>query len=296
MKYVYAIGDVHGCLDLVEQAVAAIGRHAAGHAGTVVLLGDYVDRGPDSRGVVEFLMRLPAGFTCLKGNHEFMLVSAYRNREPAMVDRWLRDGGDETLRSYGWPGGEPDLSFIPEAHVEWMDALPLLVLDDHRVYVHAGLVPGIKPHRQPEAACLWIRERFLLAGAEDLPAHVVHGHTPQWYGKPDLARPERLPHRTNLDTGAHATGVLSVGVFDADQPGPPVEVLAIRRPGAEAGEGQAAPLARPRAAAAPPEAPALPPAAERLRPLSHARRTAPRRGPNLPVRPVRTPQQRPWRR
>jgi serine/threonine protein phosphatase 1 len=81
---------------------------------------------------------------------------------------------------------------------------------------------------QDPATLLWIRDRFLMAGPEALSRHVVHGHTPRWRGKPDMAIPERLPHRTNLDTGAWTTGVLSVGVFDTDQPGGPLEVLAIR--------------------------------------------------------------------
>jgi serine/threonine protein phosphatase 1 len=78
---------------------------------------------------------------------------------------------------------------------------------------------------QNEETCLWIRERFLRAGPGDLPAHVVHGHTPHWADKPDARLPELLPHRTNLDTGAFMTGVLTAGVFDPATPGGPIRLL-----------------------------------------------------------------------
>ncbi|HWA60379.1 MAG TPA: hypothetical protein VG939_03350, partial [Caulobacteraceae bacterium] len=93
------------------------------------------------------------------------------------------------------------------------------------IYVHAGLAPKTPLGRQSEDVCLWIRERFLRARPKDLEAHVVHGHTPVWEGKPDFTLPELLPHRTNLDTGAFASGVLTIGVFDPAEPGGPVEVL-----------------------------------------------------------------------
>lgn len=216
-RLLFAVGDVHGRLDLLERAWAAMEAHARGRAARVVFLGDYVDRGPDSRGVIEFVMRAQAegAATCLKGNHEAMMVDALRGAAP--MPWWLGNGGDATLASYRG-------AVAPE-HLEWMDALPLLHRDPHRIYVHAGLKPGVALENQDEETCLWIRERFLRAGAEELPAHVVHGHTPFWAGKPDPRQPELLPHRTNLDTGAYMTGVLTVGVFDPDAPGGPVRLL-----------------------------------------------------------------------
>jgi serine/threonine protein phosphatase 1 len=136
-------------------------------------------------------------------------------------------GGDATLRSYGLAPRQPATPLL-QAHAEWMAGLPLIARDRHRIYVHAGLVPGRPPERQSTRTCLWIRERFLEAAAQDLPGHVVHGHTPVWEGKPELSRPELLAHRSNLDTGAYRTGVLTVAVFEPEGPAPPAEVLTIR--------------------------------------------------------------------
>ena len=223
---VYAFGDVHGRLDLLLRALEKIEAHAAGRSAHLVFLGDYVDRGPDSRGVVEHLMQLQQsreGVICLKGNHEDLMVSAVRRRGFA-VGRWFDAGGRQALRSYG-ATGPSDLGLVPEEHLHWMEALPLMARDRHRLYVHAGLYPGRAPERQQQKACLWIRERFLEAAAETLPAHVVHGHTPEWTGKPVASDPELLPHRTNLDTGAYYTDVLTVAVFDSARAGGPLELL-----------------------------------------------------------------------
>lgn len=214
---IYAVGDVHGCLDLLERAWAAIEADAGGDPAEVVFLGDYVDRGPDSRGVIEFLLGVQTQrrVTCLKGNHEQMTVDALRGDAP--MAWWLGNGGDATLASYG--------EAVTQEHLEWMAALPLIHQDQHRVYVHAGLMPSVSLVDQDQEACLWIRERFLLADPSALPAHVVHGHTPLWAGKLEAREPELLPHRTNLDTGAYMTGVLTVGVFNPDEPGGPVRLL-----------------------------------------------------------------------
>ncbi|HEY1425098.1 MAG TPA: hypothetical protein VGF50_00370, partial [Caulobacteraceae bacterium] len=117
---------------------------------------------------------------------------------------------------------------VPREHLSWMAGLPLTTGDGHRIYVHAGLAPGTPAHRQKDQTLLWIRERFLLAKPGDFEAHVVHGHTPLWNGKPNPADPELLEHRTNVDTAAFATGVLSIAVFEAERPGGPVEVLQVR--------------------------------------------------------------------
>jgi serine/threonine protein phosphatase 1 len=124
---------------------------------------------------------------------------------------------------------DTDFEAIPGTHLAWMDALPIIAFDPHRVYVHAGLMPDVSMNDQDETACLWIREKFLRAKADRFPdrKHIVHGHTPSWVGKPDPSKPELLPHRTNLDTGAYATGVLTVGVFDMAEPGGPVDTIAI---------------------------------------------------------------------
>jgi serine/threonine protein phosphatase 1 len=219
--FTFAIGDIHGRLDLLDKAQGAIAAHAGEAQHQVICLGDYVDRGPDSKGVVETLMELAAGssWICLKGNHEDMMIEALRGR--GGLRHWLFNGGGETLDSYGGEGA------VPAAHLSWLEALPLYYRDAQRLFVHAGVAPGVALEDQDPEAFLWIRDAFLAAPARALPCHVVHGHTPQWRGKPDMRRPERLAHRTNLDTGAVWTGILSVGVFDDGRAGGAVEVLAI---------------------------------------------------------------------
>lgn len=226
----YAIGDVHGRLDLLEKAVEAISEHVGDAPFRVIFLGDYVDRGPDSRGVIELLMDLQRRWrvVCLKGNHEELMLQAIEQPGGGRLERWLEYGGDATLASYGL-GADSDLAAgVPREHRRWMSGLPRTTGDGHRIYVHAGLAPGKPVHRQNDQTFLWIRERFLQARASEFEAHVVHGHTPIWEGKPNPADPELLEHRTNVDTAAFATGVLSIAVFDAERPGGPVEVLQVR--------------------------------------------------------------------
>jgi serine/threonine protein phosphatase 1 len=220
----YAIGDIHGRLDLLERAAARIEVHAAGRVGRVICLGDYVDRGPNSKGVVEFVMRAQEerGWMPLKGNHEAMMVEAHAMDDPRQHGLWIDNGGGATLRSYG--------GRAPAEHLAWMSGLPLMVRDDHRLFIHAGVMPGEPIEAQEEKVVLWIRNRFLEAPASELPCHIVHGHTPRWVGKPRGEEPELLPHRTNLDTMAYRTGVLAVGVFDAARPGGPVDVLTVHGP------------------------------------------------------------------
>jgi serine/threonine protein phosphatase 1 len=226
-KLTYAVGDIHGRLDLLEKALALIARHARGRGARMVFLGDYIDRGPASRAVVERLMDLQkaGAAVCLKGNHEDLMVGALTEPSEAAYARWRACGADATLRSYGVGEGDDPMTVVPRDHVRWLAGLPLTTADDHRIYVHAGLAPNTAFRDQSEAVCLWIREPFLRAGPKDFDVHVVHGHTPLWAGKPDPAEPELLAQRTNLDTGAFATGRLSIGVFDPAQSGGPIEVL-----------------------------------------------------------------------
>jgi serine/threonine protein phosphatase 1 len=227
----YAVGDIHGRLDLLTSAVDAIARHVDGAPFRVVFLGDYVDRGPDSRGVIDLLMELQREWpvVCLKGNHEELMLQAVTEPGGGRLERWLEYGGRNTLKSYGVaPDDENIAAGIPREHLRWMASLPRTTGDRHRIYVHAGLMPGTPVHRQKDQTCLWIRERFLQAKASEFEAHVVHGHTPVWEGKPDPSEPELLEHRTNIDTAAFATGVLSVAIFEGDRPGGPVELLKIR--------------------------------------------------------------------
>jgi serine/threonine protein phosphatase 1 len=203
----FAVGDVHGCLEKLQRVVEACEARAAGRSARFVFLGDYIDRGPDSRGVVEFLMcrqlAQPDAVVCIRGNHEQLALDAHAD-ERAMP-MWLRNNGATTLSNYGRTGGR-----ISPAHLVWLAALPLWHDDGQRFFVHAGVDLKVPLHEQAPEVMLWMREPFLSRSDEvDCGRFVVHGHTPQKSGKPDLRR-----HRVNLDTGAVMGGPLTAAVFD----------------------------------------------------------------------------------
>lgn len=226
MRYEVAIGDVHGCYEeLVELLKLIDASFLPTDEVQLIFLGDYVDRGPRSRDVVELVKNLPSAI-CLKGNHEELLLEAYVNDDANDETHYLSQGGRETLTSYGQGG---DLkSSIPYSHVKWIDELPIYLETEHRYFVHAGFMPGYAAVEQQEEWCLWIRDKFL--GCKDTavwPKHIVHGHTPvHRFGKTELDQPELLTWRTNVDTGCCWTGVLTAAVFDASRPGRPVRIIA----------------------------------------------------------------------
>jgi serine/threonine protein phosphatase 1 len=220
----YAIADLHGRDDLLAAAFAAIAAHAGQRPVTIVTLGDYVDRGPQSRQVIERLIKGPPRpddrLICLKGNHEEMMGETLAGpRDPSW---WIGNGGDATLASYGL---HPDRGFMPEIvpqeHLDWIAALPLTHADAHRVFVHAGVDPDRPLDGQGPDILLWKRYHHRdERGHGDL--HVVHGHTPHESG------PLLLEGRTALDTLAWATGRLVVAVFEPDRPGQPVARIEVR--------------------------------------------------------------------
>jgi serine/threonine protein phosphatase 1 len=221
MSLTYVIPDLHGRFDLLRDALAAIADHAAGSTGTIVALGDYVNKGPDSNRVVE---RMRAGvfdgwqLFPLKGNHDAMMVEALRN--PSKMQWWIERGGDATLKSYG---GDP--SAIPQADIAWLDGLPRLHTDTHRIFVHAGVDPGVALDAQADRTLLWKRyPKGYQGGFGD--RHVVHGHNSFAQG------PELYEGRTNLDTLAWRTGRLVTGVFDDAKPGGPVDFVVVKGPAA----------------------------------------------------------------
>jgi serine/threonine protein phosphatase 1 len=216
MSLTYVIPDLHGRFDLLRDMLAKIEAQAGGKAGTIVVLGDYVNKGPDSRRVVA---RMRAGlfagwrFFPLKGNHDAMMVEALR--DPSKMAGWIEKGGDATIKSYG---GDP--SAIPQTDVEWLDRLALLHLDTHRIYVHAGLDSGLPLEAQTEHTLLW--KRYPKGDSAGFGGrHVVHGHNSNADG------PELFEGRTNLDTLAWRTGRLVTGVFDDDTPGGPVDFVVV---------------------------------------------------------------------
>lgn len=199
----YVIADIHGRLDLLNAALAMIGP------GTVIFTGDYVDRGPESAGVVARLIAGPArsdhAWIFLKGNHEDMMDAALTNSDDAGL--WLINGGKQTLDSYGI--GSMDYSaVIMGGHHAWIKTLPTAHEDAQRIYVHAQMSDN-------EDVRLWGRS---TADVGWNGKHVVHGHTAH-------REPELLVNRTNLDCGAYHFGRLAIGVFDDDLAGGPVDVL-----------------------------------------------------------------------
>lgn len=215
---VYAIGDVHGQLALLESLVDRIRADTSRHPlrrQVMVFVGDYIDRGPESAAVIEYLIRgLPRSFEvhCLMGNHEHALLRFLA--DPSTMPHWLMNGAAATLRSYGVdPVGEEAgetafqacrdalLSAMPASHRAFIDSLPLVLEIGDYLFVHAGIRPGVPVAEQSEHDLLWIREGFLDCD-EDLGRVVVHGHTPQ-------PEPVVRPNRIGIDTGAWAYGCLT---------------------------------------------------------------------------------------
>jgi len=222
MSKTYTIADLHGRFDLLEMALARITERAESPA-TLVTLGDYVDRGPDGRKIIE---RLMAGLgrdgwrlICLKGNHEDIMWQTCR-RLPD-VDWWLTNGGGATLISYGQhKGDQADVAVVPTAHLDWIERLPLMHVDTHRVFVHAGIDPNCSLDQQDAETVIWKIYPDDDDGGHSK-RHVVHGHHQHAHG------PIFKKKRTNLDTFAWYTGRLAIGVFDDATPGGPIEVLEV---------------------------------------------------------------------
>ncbi len=192
----YAIGDLHGCPDELEVLLDAL---APGEGDTVVFLGDYVDRGPAVRKLVDRLLTLrdeAFASVFLRGNHEDMLLS-YLGISGRHGDVYLENGGGMTLASYGIPPGTPGpkgAPLLPPEHVEFFRRCRLQYVVGPYLFVHAGIRPGVTLEDQEEEDLLWIREEFFLR-PHALPYTVVFGHTPTREARIDL------PYRIGLDTG-----------------------------------------------------------------------------------------------
>lgn len=233
MRY-YAIADLHGRLDLLEKAFTEITADAGSVEYTIITLGDYIDRGPMSKQVIETLKDQQDGcqrgsqLICLQGNHEAMLVETIQ--APLDPDWWLGNGGDTTMKSYGSAVkvspyyGIPPVGWDPHvvypSHVEWMKNLPLYYETPMQVFVHAGIPFSNAPLDKQDTE----KMQWMLYGRQDhggwfgdqnatprITKHIVHGHHQFADG------PREWTHRTDLDTFAWHEGRLVVGVFDDTQ-------------------------------------------------------------------------------
>lgn len=223
---VYAIGDIHGRLDLLDRLLGLISEDVKNHSAqrlVVIFLGDYVDRGPQSRGVIERLMGGPpstsplaqAEWICLRGNHEDVMLRFLS--EAGVGSGWCAYGGLETIRSYA--GTLPDGAVgdmqalqlllsraLPPTHLRFLSRLPLSHEEGDYLFVHAGIRPGIPIAEQSPHDMIWIRDDFLF----DTRPHekvVVHGHTIS-------PTPELRPNRIGIDTGAYGSEHLTAVVLE----------------------------------------------------------------------------------
>lgn len=223
---VYAVGDVHGCLGLLQRLLDEIGRDLAARRPqrtVLVFLGDYIDRGPQSREVVDLLAAGPgegplAGteWVTLRGNHEDFMLEFLADFSIGRA--WLGNGGLETVRSY--LGSIPDsvsvsdcpaiqrllYRSLPPAHLRFLSRLPARHTEGDYMFVHAGVRPGVPLDRQDSYDLMWIRDAFLWSD-EDFGRVVVHGHSV-------VAVPEVRPNRIAIDTGAYRTGRLTCLVLE----------------------------------------------------------------------------------
>ena len=226
-KRIYAIGDVHGRLDLLEDLLQKIGADLSarpGPASTLVFLGDLVDRGPESAQVVEYLRQLqiaraPGSTRFLLGNHEEVLLAALAGDDKAFRF-FCRIGGRETILSYGVDENlyadldysellEAFQALVPQAHIEFLNTFEDMIVEGDYAFVHAGIDPRRPLADQRIKDLRWIRDAFIdFAGSHE--KVVVHGHT--------IARDvEQLPNRIGLDTGAYVSGKLTAMGFEGSE-------------------------------------------------------------------------------
>jgi serine/threonine protein phosphatase 1 len=217
---IYAIGDIHGRIDLLEalhRRIVDDAQQASADRMLIIYLGDYIDRGPDSRRVIDRMIEGPPPpfeSVFLKGNHEAFMLRFLG--DASVGDLWLHNGGAATLASYGIAdasAGGGDLGAIqarlraalPAAHLEFLETLGLMHVEGDYLFVHAGLRPGVALEAQSERDLLWIRDEFLHAEGP-FPKVVVHGHSIH-------PTPEFMDYRIGIDTGAYATGTLTALVL-----------------------------------------------------------------------------------
>ena len=215
-RRVYAIGDIHGCLDNLRQLHAAIAADVARRptSAALVHLGDYIDFGPDSAGVIALLAAAPpiAGVQTvnLRGEHEHTALDALSGDGAAATD-WLYNGGAAALQSWGIAPDSPRDHWreaIPPAHIAFLGSLSLSHREGDYLFVHAGIRPGVAIPRQSADDMLTIRQSF-LASEQDFGVVVVHGHSA-------APTPTLRSNRIGIDTGAGHGGPLTCAVLEED--------------------------------------------------------------------------------
>lgn len=231
---IYAIGDIHGQLTMLRDLLEQIRPRFTPGEDRLLFLGDYIDRGEDSKGVIDLLLELRAEIPdtiFLRGNHEQLILDALEGPPPAETDQvgyvmfsditinWIQNGGQETLMSYEVRDWLKWWESIPAEHWEFIKATETEVITETYHFVHAGLLPegetwegadwGLDPR-------LWIREPFLASEVMFGGRIVVFGHTPQTTGRPLI-----MFNKIGLDTGAVFGGPLTAAIFNPNAVGPP---------------------------------------------------------------------------
>lgn len=222
----YAIADLHGRFDLLEAAIKLIETDSP-EGGRFIVLGDFVDRGLESKQIIQRLIAGPTSdkweWIVLQGNHEDIMLQTFRN--PHCLTWWLRNGGNSTLASYGYKNGDK-ISYplqIDNDHIAWITHLPVYFEDEHRIFVHAGVPHDQLVNEVHRQTLQWMLHRGDVKSLsadlyDDKPnisgKHIVHGH------HQSKDHPLLKPHRTNLDGFAWYTGKLAIGVFDESQAAP----------------------------------------------------------------------------
>jgi serine/threonine protein phosphatase 1 len=221
---IYAVGDVHGCADLLSKVFERIDADLKSRPAPKpiqVFLGDYIDRGAKSREVIDLLLKRQErnALVLLKGNHEDYALRFLD--DPTILSAWKNIGGLTTVSSYGVkparfhdPKSQHEIAAafrrsMPDSHRRFLQSLALSFTCGDFFFVHAGVRPGIPLHKQSQTDLLWIRDDF-LSHEGSFEKVVVHGHTPS-------REPAVLSNRINIDTGAYATGRLTCLVLEADQ-------------------------------------------------------------------------------
>jgi serine/threonine protein phosphatase 1 len=202
----FAIGDIHGCVDELTTMLNAI---APARGDTVVFVGDYIDRGPAARDVIDVLLELsrgPAEYVFLKGNHEDMMLS-FLGLPGHYGESFLLNGGAPTLESYGVAEAAPAIEQIPPNHMDFLKTLATSYLYPPYLFVHAGISPLLQLEEQSIEDMLWIRQEFIF-NPHQLGATVVFGHTPMRTVMVDL------PYKLGIDTGLVYGGKLTCIEFN----------------------------------------------------------------------------------